>query len=362
MKRVLLVMLVLVAALAILAGCQKARTDAQIAADVQGKINSDPAVASRQYTVSANNGVVTLNGFVGSEAERTAAANDAAQVEGVKTVVNNLQPAQPTTAEAQPEEPEQEAVAAPRTRETRYEARPRQRKSSGFTQGTRRATSYTPPPEPAPAARVETYTPSSNVAQAPPPPPKPVELTIPEGTALSVRLIDPIDSERNQTGDHFRATLDAPITVGDAIAIPAGADVYGRVTNAKNAAHFSGSSELALELTRINVNGKSYELHTDQFSRRGKARGKNTAAKVGGGAALGAIIGGIAGGGKGAAIGATIGAGAGGTAQAVTRGEQIRLTSEQILSFHLESPLTVVASSRLDRNRERQTLNYSDQN
>ena len=79
--------------LALLAGCNRApaRTDAQIASDAQNKIYSDAAVQSRQITVQAANGVVTLSGDVTSDAERTAAANDAGAVAGVKTVINNLQ-------------------------------------------------------------------------------------------------------------------------------------------------------------------------------------------------------------------------------------------------------------------------------
>ena len=89
------------------------------------------------------------------------------------------------------------------------------------------------------------------------------------------------------------------------------------------------------------MGGKTYELHTSEFRKEGAGRGKNTAAKVGGGAALGAIIGAIAGGGKGAAIGATVGAGAGTGVQAVTKGQQIKLPTESVLNFQLLSPLTV---------------------
>jgi hypothetical protein len=344
-------------------GCARTRSDAQVGTDVQNKINGDPAVQSRQYSVTANNGVVTLSGYVGTDAERAAAANDAAQVPGVKTVVNDLKVTTPTMAQqAEAQTPEQPAPAPPEPAErSRAPRREAHSKPSGLTPGTRRSasTSTTFPSEPSPAnTTVASNMPPAPVA--PPPPPKPVEVTVPEGTTLSVRLIDPIDSEKNQPGDSFRATLDSPVTVGDGIAIPAGADIYGRVTNVKSAAHFAGRSELALELTRISVNGKSYELHTDQYSRQGTARGKNTATKVGAGAALGAIIGGIAGGGKGAAIGAGVGAGAGGATQAVTHGQQIRLTSEQVLAFHLESPITVTPSQKLERNQGRQRVDNSE--
>jgi hypothetical protein len=361
--RISLLIVTVAALLALgLAGCQKARSDAQIAGDVQSRINADAAVQSRclvqgQCAVEVKNGVVTLSGNVPSDAERSALAADAAQVQGVKTVVNNLQTAAPATASVAPApEPVPQQEAQPVAAERRNEGKAL-RKPSGFKVPARQPSyggaNYS---SPAPSQPVNT---TSNVPAAPAAPPvplRPVDVTVPEGTTLSVRLIDPIDSERSQSGDHFRATLDSAIVVGGNVAIPAGADVYGRVTNAKSAAHFSGRSELALELTRVSLNGKSYDLHTDQYSRQGAARGKNTAAKVGTGAAIGAIIGGIAGGGKGAAIGGAIGAGAGTGAQAATHGEQIRLTSEQALSFHLESALTVTPASRLNRNAGRQQL------
>src|SRR5207237_785088 len=77
------------------AGCDRQgsaapRTDSQVAADIQNKINSDPSLPNKQIAVGSNNGVVTLSGTVASETERVAAGNDASQVEGVKTVLNNL--------------------------------------------------------------------------------------------------------------------------------------------------------------------------------------------------------------------------------------------------------------------------------
>src|SRR5947199_10082975 len=98
MKRNLSVVLI---AMALLAGCSRigSRTDAQVASDVQNKINGDSNIPDKQLNINANNGVVTLTGAVASDAARNAAANDAAQVEGVKTVVNNLE-VSPSSASA----------------------------------------------------------------------------------------------------------------------------------------------------------------------------------------------------------------------------------------------------------------------
>jgi len=330
-------------------GCQRARTDAQVTNDVQSKINSDSSITSRQYTVTATSGVVTLGGTVNNDAERTAAAADAAQVAGVKTVVNNLRVVPSAVAQPPVQAPEP-VPAAPATSPAQKHRTAHGKPSAFGSNRKRQAEMAALPPPPAPIA--EPVAPVAAPPPPPPPPPKPVDVTIPAGTTLSIRLIDAIDSEHNQAGDRFRATLDTPITMGDATVIAAGAEISGRVVNAKSAAHFSGHSELALELTSISVNGKSYDLSTDQYARQGTARGKNTGEKVGGGALLGALIGGLAGGGKGAAIGAGVGAGAGGAAQGATRGQQIRLTSEQVLAFHLQSPLTVTPSAKSNRNRQ----------
>jgi hypothetical protein len=186
----------------------------------------------------------------------------------------------------------------------------------------------------------------------PPPKPKPVTVTIPDGTELSIRLIDPLDSEKNQVGDSFRATLNHSIIIDDKTAIPAGADIMGRVIDVKGATHYSGQSVLAVELVSLAMGGKSYELHTQEFRKQGEARGKNTAEKVGGGAAVGAIIGAIAGGGKGAAIGAAAGAGAGTGAQAITKGQKVQYPTESVLNFHLASPVTVTPGAVKNTNND----------
>jgi hypothetical protein len=162
-------------------------------------------------------------------------------------------------------------------------------------------------------------------------------------------MIDSVESDKNQPGDRFRATLDSPVMVDDKTIIPRGADVEGRVVELASAGKFKGRSELALELSRLMVNGKTYQLQTNQWSKQGGSRGKRTAATVGGGAALGALIGGLAGGGKGAAIGAAVGAGAGTGVQAATKSDQVRVPSETVLDFALEAPVTVTPASSIQR-------------
>jgi len=166
-------------------------------------------------------------------------------------------------------------------------------------------------------------------------------ITIPAGQSILVRMIDSVDSSKNHVGDIFHASLETDLTVNDMLVARKGTDVYGRLAEAKEAGHIAGSSELQLELTRMVIDGRDYPVVSSDYTLQGKGRGKNTAEKVGGGAALGAIIGAIAGGGKGAAIGAGVGAGAGGAVQVLTRGQQVKVPSETLLEFRLQQPATV---------------------
>src|ERR1700736_5042749 len=190
-----------------------------------------------------------------------------------------------------------------------------------------------PSPAPTPAAQA-----------APAPAPAGGAVVIPAGQSLLVRMIDGVDSSKNHVGDIFHGSLETDLTVNGALVARKGTDVYGRLAEAKEAGHMAGSAELQLELTRMVIDGHDYPVVSSDYTLQGKGRGKNTAEKVGGGAALGAIIGAIAGGGKGAAIGAGVGAGAGGAVQVLTRGQQVKVPSETLLEFRLQQPATVAVA------------------
>jgi hypothetical protein len=333
--------LVLLTILATAVGCSKAPTDAQIAADIQNKLNTDSGLQGKQLAVQANNGSVTLSGQVDNDAQRDAAARYASSEPGVKQVVNNLQIGPAPEAQTAPE-PSKPSPAAKRSRKA-------SREKSDSDSAPAEVAQTTPAPVPAPAPAPAAPTP-------PPPPPPPQKVTIPSGTTLAVRLVDPLDSETATQGQTFHATLNAPLAVDGDTAIPAGYDVEGHVVTVQSAGKFAGQSLLVLQLDRIAAAGKNYNIQTDQYKKQGSSRGKNTAAKVGAGAGIGAIIGAIAGGGKGAAIGAAAGGGLGAGAQAVTHGQQIKLPSETVLSFTLQAPLTVIPTTQ-GPNAGRPTLN-----
>jgi hypothetical protein len=166
-------------------------------------------------------------------------------------------------------------------------------------------------------------------------------ITVPAGTRILIRTIDPIDSTKQKTGYRFSATLETNLQAEDTVIAPRGTTIYGRLANASSAGRMKGSSDLTLELTDIVINGTAYPLLTSTYEIKGKGEGGNTAKKVVGGAGLGALIGGLAGGGKGAGIGALAGAGAGTAIAASKKGEQLQIPSESLLEFRLEQPVAL---------------------
>jgi hypothetical protein len=102
-----------------------------------------------------------------------------------------------------------------------------------------------------------------------------------------------------------------------------------------------GTATMELAVRSISVRGREYPVVTAGVERRGEegiGANRRTAENVGGGAVLGTIIGAIAGGGRGAAIGAVVGAAGGAAAQVLTRGEEVRVPAETILTFRLDRP------------------------
>ena len=318
-KQLALLLAVVVAVGIFFAACTKAKPDSQIATDVKAQFFSDRDLKSRDILVSSQNGEVTLLGKVQSPEEKLRAMELARQVAGVARINDELQiepPPQVTTAAAvEPPRVVEEPKPVARSR------RPRR-------------------PAPAPIATAPPA-PASAPALAEPARPRIQEFTINPGTIITVRLIDSIDTTRNQPGDIFHASLDAPLVAADRVVAPKGAEVIGRLVEVRSAGRISGRSEISLELTQITVAGKHYPLQTATMEEQGASRGKRSAAVIGGGAGLGALIGAVAGGGKGAAIGAGVGAATGTVAQGVTKGQQIRLPSETRLDFRLLEPLTL---------------------
>lgn len=156
--------------------------------------------------------------------------------------------------------------------------------------------------------------------------------TIPDGTVLTVRMIDSIDSDTAAVGDRFRASLDEALVVNGREIAPRGADATVQLAKVAQAGRIAGREEIAIELASVTIDGRETVITSNFAELSSKSKTTQTAKTAGGGAAIGAIIGAIAGGGKGAAIGAGVGAGAGAVYSA-TRGTSVKVPSETLLTF-----------------------------
>jgi hypothetical protein len=156
--------------------------------------------------------------------------------------------------------------------------------------------------------------------------------TIPDGTVLTVRMIDSIDSDMAAVGDRFRASLDEALVVNGREIAPRGADAMVQLAKVDQAGRIRGREEIAIELASVMIDGRETMITSNFAELSSKSKTAQTAKTAGGGAAIGALIGVLAGGGKGAAIGAGVGAGAG-TVYSATRGTSVKVPSETLLTF-----------------------------
>ncbi|MEP6716545.1 MAG: hypothetical protein ABJC09_13325 [Terriglobia bacterium] len=176
--------------------------------------------------------------------------------------------------------------------------------------------------------------------------------TIPSGTRVDVRSNETIDVRDVDNGRIYSGSVaNDVIDVNGRVMVPRGSEAELIVRRV-------GRNDLAIDLEGINVNGRHYTINSRPTQRTRAAGESNngnlgenrkTGEFIGGGALFGSIIGAIAGGGTGAAIGALAGAGAGAGAQVLTRGEDVHIPAEAMLSFRLERPLDVYEDRGIER-------------
>ncbi len=267
---------------------------------------------------------------------------------------DNQPPAAQPPAAQQPPAQAQQAEPAPKPEEP---ARPAPEKPAprpaGKPAAASPASSAAPAgrPEPKPAAAAAApqgvvlatppAVPPAPVQPPPLPPPPPKPIVIPSGTRFEVRLLDPISSADNKSGDTFKAALEQDLVADGKIVVPRGSTVTGRLMGVKASGRVEGRAAMSITLTEVMIGETAYPIQTNTLSFEAEKTTKQDATKVGIGAGVGAIIGAIAGGGKGAAIGAAVGGGAGTATVLATKGKEVKFALEDKFSFVLSNDLTV---------------------
>jgi hypothetical protein len=224
--------------------------------------------------------------------------------------------------------PRQAAAAPPRVEAPRQTAAPRPARPAPQAAATR--PSYTAPdrePASAPAPIVENRiavppaveavrtTEPEPVRPLDPPAPEFEELIVSADSVVGLQVETAITSERAEVEDEVVARVTRDVRVGDRVAIPAGSTAHGEVTLVERGGRLRERARLGVRFTSVVLaDGTRVPIETDTVYREGDAPGRESAAKIGGGAIGGAIIGGILGGAKGAILGGTAGAGAGSAA------------------------------------------------
>jgi hypothetical protein len=171
-------------------------------------------------------------------------------------------------------------------------------------------------------------------------------LQAPAGAELVVRTVETIDSRTAGANQVFSGIVEQAVTEGSGqVIIPerSSAQLMIRQMSSGGA---TGSPEMVLDVQSITIAGRRYLVSTEDMvveSATGVGKNRRTAEAVGGGAALGGIIGAIAGGGKGAAIGVLVGGTGGAGAQVLTRGRDVQVPAETLLTFRLDKPVSLQA-------------------
>ncbi|QHN02059.1 hypothetical protein FTO74_00675 [Granulicella sp. WH15] len=188
------------------------------------------------------------------------------------------------------------------------------------------------PPAPAPA-------PNSPVVS-------PVNIHVPAGTSLAIRINQRISVKTSRAGERFTGEVEAPVTVAgsDSIVIPRGTHVDGAIVEAHRRGHFKGRSILELRLISMTLNGQRYALNTHDLTQTKKGKGKRSAAFIGGGTGLGMLIGGVATGGVGLLVGGAVGAGTGTALGGLTGNRDIVIPAESVMNFRLADDLVIQPS------------------
>jgi hypothetical protein len=160
-------------------------------------------------------------------------------------------------------------------------------------------------------------------------------------TALVVKIIDDIDSERDPVGRVFPAMVDDPLVVNGQTVLPRGTDAKVKLVQ-------GSGKDLALELVEIYVDGRSVPLQSKSVELTKTPRAapppEPAAAEApkqsGKAATLGILLGALSGTQQGEAyIGTVTGSASAGVAKTWLTGPRVRLNEETRLTFTIAGPV-----------------------
>ena len=160
---------------------------------------------------------------------------------------------------------------------------------------------------------------------------------LPAGTRITLKLDAEINSKISSVNDTFLATIAKPVKVREAVVLPIGTVVEGRVRAVKTAAggSQSGSLDVVFETIKFPIETSRIE-GTMIKPLSAKTSNAFTFFTVLGGAAIGAAIGAATRTAAGALIGGAAGAGAGAAVAFARKGKDVRLRKDQEFEIELK--------------------------
>lgn len=166
------------------------------------------------------------------------------------------------------------------------------------------------------------------------------EVTVPSGTTVMLRWSETVSSRASAPGDVFRTTVDEDVTIGDALAIPSGSVIVGRVTEAHQP-KVGGRARLALEFTAVELpSGESAPIDA-VFSASGKKQGLKDAGIIAGSTVGGAILGEAVDEGEGGVVGGILGGIGGAVAASRNKARPVEIPAGTVMAIELVRPVTL---------------------
>ena len=166
---------------------------------------------------------------------------------------------------------------------------------------------------------------------------------LPAGTKIRVQMDNEINSKVSSVDDTFTTVIAEPVVIREAVVLPVGTIIEGRVMRVKRASYAgqNGEMEVKFETLRL-VDEKKREIEgnlVNPLKAEQSSQARNILT-VFGGAAIGEAVGAVSKAKSGALIGAGIGAGVGTAAVYLQKGKDVRIKADE--KFEIELTRNVI--------------------
>lgn len=188
------------------------------------------------------------------------------------------------------------------------------------------------------------------------------QILLPAGLILQVSLLDPLSTRKNGRGDSFRVEVIREVVLENRLAVPSGTQLHGTIRYLRRAGRIRGKSEMLLRFDEIHFkDGRRAPVSASVIAQRerpnavkddegtieGEGSKGDDGKAVAATSAIGAVIGILSGGKKGGAIGAGAGAVIGLGGILGTRGKDLELDQNTVLTIQLDRKAVIPAPEPL---------------